>query len=297
VQKIIEVVRLKTFEYHEPRTLEEASTLLSQLGQDAMIYAGGTDIIPKIRYKRIFPAHLINIKKIPQLNEISCDKKLTIGALATFNDICFSGIVKDKFQVLAEVCEHIASHQVRNLATIGGNICNAAPSADSPPILMVYDSKVEIFDGRQTRSLLLENFFKGPGMTDLKKGEILTGIIIPEVPPNTGHAYIKHTIRKSLDIAIVGMAVSVTLDEADKCTATCIVVGASAPVPLRTKLAEKYLIGTYLGPSDVEAAGIAAANEISPIDDVRGSRNYRCEMTKINLKRAVELASGRARHE
>ncbi len=290
------MVYLKTFEYHEPSTLAEASSLLSQLGSDAIIYAGGTDIIPKIRYKRIFPAHLINIKKIPQLNEISYDEKLTIGALGTFNDICFSKVVRDRFPVLVEVCEHIASHQVRNLATIGGNICNAAPSADSPPILIVYGAEVDVFHPTGSRTVLLEEFFKGPGEVDLKDGEILTKIIIPEVLPNTGHAYIKHTIRKSLDIAIVCVAVSVTLDEDDKCTDARIVVGASAPVPLRTRDAEKYLIGTYLQLADVDRAGEAAVREIAPIDDVRGSAKYRREMTKINLKRAIELAKGRAHH-
>jgi len=288
---------LETFEYHEPSILEEASRLVSELGDSAMIYAGGTDIIPKIRYKRIFPAHLINIKKIPQINEISYDNKLSIGALATFNDICFSEVVQERYPILAEVCGHIASHQVRNLATIGGNICNAAPSADSPPILIVQNAKVELFHPTGSRSIQLEKFFKGPGEVDLRDGEILSAIIIPKPLPNTGHAYIKHTIRKSLDIAIVGVAVSVTLNDNGKCADARIVVGASAPIPLRTRDAEKYLIGTYLEPADVEAAGKAAASEIAPIDDVRGSRQYRIEMTKINLKRAVELAKGRVRHE
>jgi len=291
------VVCLKTFEYHEPATLEEASSLLSQLGPDVLIFAGGTDIIPKIRYKRLFPNALINIKRIPGLANIEQNELLSIGALATFNDICSSGIVCKRYPQIIEVFSDIASHQVRNLATLGGNICNAAPSADSPPILMAYDSEVEIFDGKGTRTMLLEDFFKGPGMTDLKKGEILVRVRIPIPKARTGYAYVKHTVRKSLDIAIVGVATSITMNDNDICSDARIVVGASAPISLRVKNAEKMLIGTSLLTQDIERAGIAAASEISPIDDVRGSAEYRREMTIVNLKRAVEIAKGRISRE
>lgn len=291
------MVCLKTFKYHEPTTLEEASSLLSQLGPDALIFAGGTDIIPKIRYKRLSPGALVNIKRIPGLTAIKLNEHLSIGALTTFNDICSSEIVRKRYPPIVEVFSDIASHQVRNLATLGGNICNAAPSADSPPILMAYDSEVEIFHGSGTRNLLLEDFFKGPGLTALKKGEILVRVNIPEPKSRTGYAYVKHTVRKSLDIAIVGVAVSITMNDNNICSDARIIVGASAPIPLRVKNAEKMLIGTALLPEDVENAGIAAAGEISPIDDVRGSADYRREMTIVNLKRAVEIARGRISRE
>ncbi len=284
------MVSLKTSEYHEPATLEEASSLLSQLGPDAFIFAGGTDIIPKIRYKRLAPKALVNIKRIPGLAGIEQNEHLSIGALATFNNICSSEIVRKRHPHIIEVFSDIASHQVRNLATLGGNICNAAPSADSPPILMAYDSKVEIFHGTRTRTMLLGDFFIGPGMTDLKEGEILVRVNIPEPKTRTGYAYVKHTVRESLDIAIVGVAVSITLNDNDICSDARIIVGASAPIPLRARVAEKLLIGTALSPSDIEKAGVAASKEISPIDDVRGSADYRREMTKVNLKRAVEKA-------
>ena len=291
------MVSLKTFEYHEPSTLEEASSLLSQLGPDALIFAGGTDIIPKIRYKRLAPKALVNIKRIPGLAGIEQNEHLSIGALTTFNDICSSGIVCKWYPHIIEVFSDIASHQVRNLATLGGNICNAAPSADSPPILMAYDSEVEIFNGKGTRTLPLENFFKGPGETDLIRGEILVGVNIPEPKSRTGYAYVKHTVRESLDIAIVGVAVSITLDHENMCSDARIIVGASAPTPLRVREAEEKLIGTVLTPLDMENAGEAASNEISPIDDVRGSADYRREMTIVNLKRAVEIARGRISRE
>lgn len=259
-----------------------------------MVYAGGTDIIPKIRYKRLSPKALVNIKRIPGLDRIELNDHLSIGTLTTFNDILFSGVINEKYPVIAEVCGHIASHQVRNLATIGGNICNAAPSADSAPILMVHNSQVEIFSASGTRTMPLEDFFKGPGAVALGKGEILTRIIVPEPKENTGHAYIKHTVRRSLDIAIVGVAVGLTIDEEGRCTGARVVVGASAPTPLRAVNAEEILTGTRLEPERIEEACKAASDEITPIDDVRGSAEYRREMTEVDLKRAVEMARRRA---
>ena len=286
-------IYLKNFEYHEPKTLLEASSLLKELGDKAMVFAGGTDIIPKMRLKRFSPAHLVNIKGIKNLRGIEFGESLSIGALTTFNDILFSQVINEKYPVLTEVCGHIASHQVRNLATVGGNLCNAAPSADSAPILMVLDSEVEIFSVNGTRTILLENLFKGPGAVALGKGDILIRIIVPEPKENTGHAYIKHTVRRSLDIAIVGVAVRLTMDEGGICNEARIVVGASAPIPLRAVKAERILAGIRLEPEVIEDACRAASSEISPIDDVRGSAEYRREMTEVNLKRAVETARRR----
>lgn len=285
------MILLNDIEYHEPETLEEASALLKQLGTDALVYAGGTDIIPKIRYDRITPPHLVNIKRIPGLDRIEYDNGLRIGALATFNDICSHDAVKGHYPVLADVFGDIASHQVRNLATIGGNICNAAPSADSPPILIIYGAKVEIFHPTGSRTVLLEEFFKGPGIVDLKEGEILTGIMVPLPVDRVGYAYIKHTVRRSLDIAIVSVAVRVKIDEDDKiCTDARVVIGASAPVPLRIKEAEKALIGTRLEENVLRSAGALAAEAVKPIDDVRGSAVYRRDMANVILGRAVKKA-------
>jgi len=288
------VILLNDIEYHEPQTLDEAISLRSQLGPDALIYAGGTDIIPKIRYGRITPAHLVNIKRISGLDRIGYENGLHIGALATFNDICSHDAVRQHYPVLVEVFGDIASHQVRNLATIGGNICNAAPSADSAPILMTMDARVEISGIEGKRTMLLEEFFRGPGEVDLEHGDILTGIIVPTPAARTGYAYIKHTVRKSLDIAIVGVAVAVTLDDAGMCSDARVVIGASAPVPLRINKAEEALMGTSLNENDVKQAGQLAVGAVRPIDDVRRSAAYRRDMADVILARAVKKAGGDA---
>jgi carbon-monoxide dehydrogenase medium subunit len=281
---------LKAFEFHQPTTLEEASRLLVDLGDGAMVYAGGTDIIPRTKLKKLAPDHLVNIKGIDALKEIDFDGEiLKLGALVRFNDIIFSDVIKEHFPILAEVARSVASHQVRNLATVGGNICNAAPSADSVPILIALGAKVNIYTAQGETDMPLEEFFKGPGEVELQRGDILTNIILKKPTESTGFAYQKHKIRKTLEIAIVGVAVALEMD-GENCKDARIVVGAAAPTPIRCPKAEELLKGTTLGVKEVRNAGKAAAKEVSPIDDVRGTAEYRREMTRICLKRAVRDA-------
>lgn len=274
--------------------MKEASALLRKLGDGALVYAGGTDIIPRTKFKKLAPAHLINIKKIPGLKGIKLNKaSLTIGTLTRFNDIIFSDIINKHLPILAEVAKGMASHQVRNLATIGGNICNAAPSADSAPILIALGSKVRIYTPKGNREVPLEKFFRCACQVELARGEILTHIIVPLPAKGTGLAYRKHEIRQALEIAITGVAVALDIKRG-VCKDARVVVGACAPTPLRCKAAEAHLVGTKLGPEDLEKAARSAAEEIVPISDMRASAEYRREMTAVNLKRAVEDAKGRA---
>ncbi|MDQ7779927.1 MAG: xanthine dehydrogenase family protein subunit M [Planctomycetota bacterium] len=281
---------MRHFEFHQPRTLKEASNLLGRLGPGAMVYAGGTDIIPRTRLKRLHPDHLVNIKRIPGLSGVQRKgNTLTIGALTTFNDIIFSDVVNSNLPILAEVARTIASHQVRNLATIGGNLCNAAPSADSAPILIALGAALSVCSPRGKRRVLLEDFFKGPGRPNLKRGEIVTHVLLKKPRPTVGCAYMKHKIRQSLEIAITGVAVA--LDFAGgECRDARVIVGACAPTPVRARQAESLLKGSALGAQDLAAAADAVRKEISPIDDVRGSAEYRREMTALCLKRAAEIA-------
>jgi carbon-monoxide dehydrogenase medium subunit len=284
---------VRQFEYHQPGTLEEASGLLARLGAGAMVYAGGTDIIPRMRLKKLSPGHLVNIKRIPGLKGIDFDgKTLIIGALARLNDIIFSPVVAEHLPVLAGVCRGMASHQVRNLATLGGNLCNAAPSADAPPILIALGARVHIFSPSGKRELSLEEFFRGPGSVALAPGELLTHILVDRPPAEVRCAYYKHEIREALEIAITGVAVALTMGPDGTCRDARVVVAACAPTPLRARGAEGALRGTRLTKEDIRRAGEAAAGEISPIDDVRGSARYRREMTEVSLARAVGRALG-----
>lgn len=264
--------------------------MLVDLGDGAMVYAGGTDIIPRTKLKKLAPDHLVNIKGIDALKEIDFDgETLKLGALVRFNDIIFSDVIKEHFPILAEMSRSVASHQVRNLATVGGNICNAAPSADSVPILIALGARVNIYTTQGETDMPLEEFFKGPGEVDLQRGDILTHIVVKKPAENTGLAYQKHKIRQTLEIAIVGVAVALEM-EGDKCKDARVVVGAAAPIPIRCPKAEEILRGTQLKIKNVSKAGKAAAKEVSPIDDVRGSAEYRREMTRVCLKRAVRIA-------
>jgi carbon-monoxide dehydrogenase medium subunit len=282
---------MKNFEFHQPTSLIDASKMLQELGPGAIVYAGGTDVIPRIKLKKLSPLHLINIKRIPGLKGIEFDNKtLTLGTLVRFNDIIYSPIIQKHFPILVDVSKEIASHQVRNLATIGGNLCNAAPSADSAPVLIALGSRIKTYSSGGVREFLLEDFFRGPSLTSLAPGEILTHIMIDKPVSGTKISYIKHKIREALEIAITGVAVSLNIAPDGTCKDVHIVVAACASTPLRATKAEALLKGTSLKKNDIELAMNAASKEIFPIDDVRGCARYRREMTAVSLKRAIEKA-------
>lgn len=289
---------MKDFEYHSPGTLEEACQLLKKYDGKARVLAGGTDLIPGMYRREIAPEQVINLKAIPGLNFIALEesKGLFLGSLVNFNEIIYSPIIAKHYSILKEVSGRIASHQIRNLATIGGNLCNAAPSADSAPVLIALDSAVTLVGpGSKERTLPLEKFFTGPGETVLAHGEILIQIHIPLPKLRTGISYIKQTTRQALEIAIVGVAALVQLEKkTEKCSSIRLVIGACAPTPLRVSAAEEILIGKKIADLDIEAAAQAAGEAVKPITDVRASERYRKEMVKVQCKRALEEAISRA---
>ena len=288
------------FEYHSPETLAEACELLKKHKASVRMLAGGTDLIPKMVQGQLAPKHVVNVKRITELNKISFKKStgLTLGSLVRFNDLIYSDIIKDNYPILVEVSKKVATHQVRNLATIGGNLCNAAPSADSAPILIALDSKVTIVGpGGKKRVMSLSDFFVGPGKTALEPGEILTQITIPPIKPNSGMAYYKHSIRNALEIAIVGVAVLVQIDSnSDQCIDARVVIAACSPTPLRVPTAEQKLIDEILsvGCKPFLAAADQAGKAVKPISDIRASEGYRREMVNVQCKRVLDEAFLRA---
>jgi CO/xanthine dehydrogenase FAD-binding subunit len=287
---------MRYFEYHSPNTITDASELLNTYKDKARVLAGGTDLIPNMHAGKYAPEHIVNIKSIPGLNKITHDTKtgLTLGPLVKLNELIYSDVLRDNYPILCEVAQLMASHQVRNLATVGGNLCNAAPSADTAPILIALDSTITIMGSGGDRCLALEEFFSGPGSTALEYGELLTKIQVPPIPPRTGLAYIKHGTRKALEIAVVGVAALIQLeDKSEVCKSARVVVAACAPTPLRVPSAEKLLIGKKLSDRDFELASNAASEAVSPITDVRACDTYRREMVKVQCKRALELAGSR----
>lgn len=282
---------LPKFEYLVPQTLDEAVNLLNELGTGAKVMAGGTDIIPPMRDKVLKADYLIDIKHIPGLEYITYDEKegLKIGALTKLYDIQTSKLVKEKNPAVAQAAKYVASTQIRNKGTMVGNCCNASPSADTPPILISMNASFLVKNKENELKVPAIDFFKGVKKNCLEQGEIVTGIVIPPLGENEHAAYIKHSVRKAMDLAIVGVASWVKMD-GDTCVDARITLGAVAITPVRAYNAEKALIGQEITEEVLERVGLAAMEDCHPISDVRASAEYRHDMVRVFTKRAITKA-------
>lgn len=283
------------FDYLQPTSFEEALSMLKKYGDEARVLAGGTDLLPRLKQRLINTRYFVNLKRIPGLDQIVYSPKegLKIGALTTIRALEKSSLVRESYTPLWEAARALGSVQVRNLATLGGNLCHAAPSAECASPLLALGAQVIIAGPSGERRAELKDFFLGPGKTILQKGEILKEITIPPLPAKTGGAYYKLGTRQAMDIAIVGVA-SVVSMENGVCRICRIALGAVAPVPLRATKAESLLQGKKLEAELVEKAGIEAMNESRPISDHRGSAEYRKEMVKALTIKTVQEAVKRA---
>ncbi len=281
------------FEYLEASTIKEAVSLLSRYREEATAIAGGTDLVVQMRYRDLAPKYLINLKTIQGLDYISEESGvLRIGAMTTIRAVETSPLIKERFGVLAQAAHLLGSVQVRNLATIGGNLCHAAPSADTAPPLLALGAKAKLTGPDGTRTIALEDFFEGPGKTVLKEGEILTELQAPSPAARSGGVYLKHSIRKAMDIAFIGAAVVVEMANGNGiCKDIRIALGAVAPVPMRALKAEAHLRGKKLEEGLLREAGEIASQEISPISDIRCSAEHRSEIVKVFVRRATQQAA------
>ncbi|MFB0507860.1 MAG: xanthine dehydrogenase family protein subunit M [Thermodesulfobacteriota bacterium] len=285
--------KLREFEYLEPSSLSGVISLLDQHSKAAKILAGGTDLLVDMKQGALSPGYLINIKGIPGQDYIKYDKKggLRIGALTTIRQIETSRMIREQFLPLAQAAKVLGSVQVRNRATIGGNLCNASPSAETAPPLLVLGAKVKLVGSRGERVLPLEEFFVGSGLTVLDK-EILTEIMVPPPPPYTRGVYMSISRRRAVDLALVGVAVAATVDrDRGEWKEVKIALGAVAPTPMRACKAEKILKGKRIEAALMEEAAQMASDEARPISDVRASAWYREEMVRVLVQRALEQVS------
>ena len=282
---------LKRFEYAEPSTLDEAVVLLKNSKGEAKVLAGGTDLLVKMKGKTLTPKCLINLKKIhtPDLRSVTVTAKgdVSIGCLATLESLQDSVLIRDTAKVLSDTAQRMASPQVRTIATLGGNLCNAAPSADMAPPLIAIDAEVKLYGPRGERFVKLEDFFLNPGQTALQEGEILAEVIIPQISPGSRTTYQKLTLREAMDIATVGVASTLKMKNR-RCEVAKIVLGAVAPRPLRALKAEKLLMENELSENLVYQAARTAAAESQPISDIRGSEDYRREMVEVLVRRVIQ---------
>lgn len=278
---------MDSFEHYTPTTLDEALTLLAQWDGQARVAAGGTDLLLKMKAGVLTPTAVINIKRLPELQGIAYDPQrgLRLGALTTLRQLTRDSVVQTHYPCLAQAAGWMASEQVRSFATVGGNLCNAAPSADLAPPLLALDAEVEIAGPDETRRLSLDAFFLGPGRTALRADELLLAIYLP--PPAGTTLYLKQAPRAYMDIAIVGVAARVLIEHG-RCRQARIALGAVAPTPLRAREAEALLAELPFSSDQITQAAVTAAAACSPIDDIRSSAWYRRQMVQRLTRRALE---------
>ena len=288
-------MRLPHFEYLAPKTLEEACSLLAAHPQEVFPLAGGTDLLVKMKQRRIVPRYVINLKTISGMDYITYDDNegLRVGALVTIQALKNSVTVKRHCSMLAQAAAVESSVQIRNVATLGGNIANASPAADAPLALITLGASLLITRSGGEREVQMEGFFTGPGKTVLQPGEIIREVRIPPLPLRTGGAYLKHAVRRT-DIAIVSCAVVLTLLD-DACKDARIGLGSVGPTAFRARKAEGLLQGQKITDAVVDAAVQAAVEEARPIDDIRGYADYRAKTVRAITRQAMQQALQDAR--
>ena len=286
---------LPKFEYFAPKTMEEACSLLAKYKGEARVLAGGTDLLVQMKNREVTPRYLINIKDIPDLDYIRYDDKegLRIGALTPIEALKTSTLIRRRFSILSQAAAVLGTVQIRNRGTIAGNLCNASPAAETAPALITLAAKARIVGVAGERAVALEDFFVGPGQTVLQAGEILTEIQVPNLPPRSGGAYLKHSIKR-MDIAIVGVGVVITLN-GEVCNDIKIALGAVASTPIRAKKAEEIIRGQGLDSELMERAAQIALEESRPIDDIHSYAQYRKQMVKVLAQEAMKQAGDEAK--
>lgn len=288
---------MRDFEYFAPSTLDEAIGLLQQHGSQARVLAGGTDLVLMLTDKVIAPEYMIDIKNVPEVNvfEWGNDGGLTIGAAVPFRKMETSAECRQRYPGLVEAASEVGSWQIRNLATIGGNLCTASPSAEIAPILVALNAQAEIAGPKGRRQVAMEQFATGVRRTVLEPDELLVHIVLPPAAERASSHYIKFKEREKMDIAFVSVAAAVGLDAGDGVIKDArIVLGAVATTPIRAPKAEAALRGQQLSDAVLAVAGREAAEACRPISDVRASAEYRREMVNVLTRRAIRQAAALA---
>ena len=282
---------MKSFAFYEPTTLAEASRLFA--GEHAQLLAGGTDLVIGMKAYTETPQSVISLQKIPGLTGITTTDggSINIGAMTTIREVELSADIQQHHTALAEGASEIGSIQIRNLATLGGNIAHASPAADTVAGLLAADAQVDIASADGERSVPINALFTGPGQTVLTPGEIITRFRLPS--PASGSHYIKHKIREVMDLAFIGVAAAVNIENGT-ITDARIGLAAVAPTPIRATEAEEHLKGNVPTPALLEQAGEAAADGCSPISDLRCSAEHRREMVNVLTRRTLQYALERA---
>ena len=286
---------MRRFDLATPRDVDECLKLLAERGGETKLVAGGTDLLPQMKNGLVKPARVIDLSGVPEVRVLAVDdgRGLRVGAAVTARQLERDARLRSTYASLAESGALVGSIQVRNLATVGGNICNAAPSADMAPPLVALDAEAVIAGPQGRRRVPLASFFTGVRRTVLAPDELLVEFAIPSPGPRSGGSYLRHTPRRELDIAVVGVASQVTLADG-LCTKARIVLAAVAPTPVRAAAAERALEGQPLTPSLIEQAAALAVEAAQPISDQRGSADFRRHLVRVLTRRTLITALARA---
>ncbi len=282
-------------DYQAPETVDAAVALLQKAGSGARVLAGGTDMLVQMREDIVRPSLLVDIKKIAETREIEIGAEyVTVGAAVTGAELGEHAELKAMWPGVVEAVNLIGSDQIQGRATIGGNLCNASPAADSVPALVAAGAKIAIAGPKGRREIAAEAFPKGPGRTVLEAGEFVTAIVLPRPATGSADAYLRFIPRTEMDIAVVGAGVALTLDKAGTCTAARLSLGAVAPTVVLVEAAAKALIGTKLEDDALAAFAAAASAACRPIDDKRGTVEFRVHVAGVLARRAALIAAERA---
>jgi carbon-monoxide dehydrogenase medium subunit len=283
-----------SFAVYHPACITDAVTLASQFGEQGMFLAGGTDLVIQINRKRLSPQHLIDITRLAELCGVTDDAQtIRIGALTTHKAVERNPLFQTSLRALPEAARVVGGHQVRNVGTIGGNIANASPAADTVVPLLALEAELALVGPTSRRRVLLEQFLLGPGRTQRSSDELLHSVHISHLPDRSATAFLKAGRRKAMEISVVCVAARITLDEGGRCVTARIALGAVNTTAFRPRNAERALEGRALTPDILREAGTLAANACNPIDDVRASARYRRLLVGTLVPRAIERSLAR----
>jgi carbon-monoxide dehydrogenase medium subunit len=282
--------------YEAPQTIDEAIGLLAGAGGSARPLAGGTDLLVQVRSGRLAPARVVDLKQIPELRRIVHDDRgFEIGAAVSGAELGEHAALRAAWPGVVEATELIGSTQIQGRASLGGNLCNASPAADSVPALIAASATCRVAGPGGEREVAVEDVVVGPGQTSLADGEVVVSFRLPDPAPRTGDAYLRMIPRSEMDIAIVGAGVWLALDAEGACTACRVALGAVAPRPLLVPAAGEALVGRVPDADALAALAAAASAAADPIDDKRGTRAYRVHVAGVLARRAAGIALARAR--
>ncbi len=287
---------MTSLRYEAPETVEDAVRLLADADGEARALAGGTDLLVQLRTDLVRPGLIVDLKRIPRLMEVSANgAEIRVGAAVSGAVLGKSEAVKAAWPGVVEALELIGSTQIQGRASLGGNLCNGSPAADSVPALIAAGAVCEVAGPGGTREVPVEDVITAPGRLALGPGEIVVSFVMPKPPARSGDAYLRFIPRTEMDIAVVGAGVALTLGEDGVCTHARLGLGAVAPTPLLVEDGAKALIGTKVDDEALAALAAAASAACNPIDDKRGTVEYRVKVAGVLARRAALIALERAR--